>query len=484
MGNELRPYQVQGINRIFDSWRNNNRSVLFQMPTGTGKTVLFSEIVKRGYEQNRKVLIVVHRIELVEQIGSKLQEMNVKVGYIISGKPADPSCIVQVASVQTLLNREYPEANLIVIDECHHAKAESYTKLWAIYPDAKFLGVTATPVRLSGEGFDDCFDDLIVSMSVQEFIKQGYLVPVSHFVGGSPDLAGVKERQGDYVTKVLSQVMMDNSVMTNLIDSYLQKANGKSTIVFAVDVEHSKEIVERYKAAGVVAVHIDAKTPTEERKKILLDFKEKKIQVISNVEIITEGFDFPECEAIQLARPTKSLSLYLQMVGRVMRTAKNKTQGLVLDNASLWLEHGLTNIERQWSLKGRAKNKKSNDENREIGIDNDGIIRIISRNRPMEVQGLELYSLTEEFERLLDFEAHLITAIEKKHKLVSAYLRYMTNLEKKGVIITEEEFTYIQKRLDRHNTSKEVEDAYKYHPSYWHWRKKELAERNLIIFRK
>lgn len=328
------------------------------MPTGTGKTVLFSQIVKLGFDNNRRILIVVHRKELVEQITEKLTARNVPVGHIVAGMKADYTQTVQVASIQTLSRREHPEANLIIIDECHHAKAETYKKLWNIYPGAKFLGVTATPVRLSGEGFDDLFDELIVSMPTQKFIEQGYLCPVTHLVCSNPNLSAVNQKQGDYVTKMLSGVMMDNSIMSDLIESYKEKSLGKTAIIFAVDVEHSQSIVKRYNEENISAAHIDATTPKSERASILNDFKAGKIKVVSNVEIITEGFDFPECEVVQLARPSKSLSLYLQMVGRVMRPSKNKKEGIILDNAGLWLEHGLSIVDRDWTLQSTKRKIK------------------------------------------------------------------------------------------------------------------------------
>ena len=297
----LRPYQIEGINKIFNQWtkwneqKENKRSILFQMPTGTGKTVLFNEIVKRGFEKERKILIVVHRIELVEQITKKLSEKRIAVGHITAGTTVDYSKIVQVASIQTLSRREYsPEAHLIIIDECHHAKAATYKQLWEIYPDAKILGVTATPYRLSGEGFEDLFDELITSMPVNKFIEQKYLVPITHYACASPNLTKVKKSKGDYVTKILSDLMLDNTIMSDVVDSYIENCKDKSTIVFAVDVEHSKGIAERFKKAGILAEHIDAKTPKEQRQQILNDFRSGKIKVVCNVEIITEGFDFPE----------------------------------------------------------------------------------------------------------------------------------------------------------------------------------------------
>jgi superfamily II DNA or RNA helicase len=443
----LRPYQNEGIQKIFNSWRSGVRSVLFQMPTGTGKTVLFSEIVRRGYKADKKILIVVHRKELVDQITDKLRSVDVDLGEIIAGKNTDYSKIIQVASIQTLSRRQHPDANLIIIDECHHSKAETYKKLWEIYPQAKFLGVTATPIRLSGEGFDDLFDELIESPPVSFFIENKFLVPIKQLVCSHPNLADVKKRQGDYVTAQLSGIMLNAGLMSNLIESYINHARGKSTIVFAVDVEHSTSIAERYNEAGVKAAHIDASTTKAERDSILLQFKQKKIQVVSNVEIITEGFDFPECEAVQLARPTKSLALYLQMVGRIMRPAKGKDLGYVLDNAGLWLEHGLATIDRTWSLTGARK--KTNTYSGEIAMDEDGVVREVNRYRPQEVEGLELIPVTVELERLLSFEYHLKEAKSHNYKMLYAYNKYQDILKSQNAQMSSFELDYIKKRFSK-----------------------------------
>lgn len=470
---EFRQYQENGIRDIFNKWKEGKRSILFQMPTGTGKTILFNKIVKMGYEKKRKVLIVVHRIELVEQITNKLRRKGVDVGQIIAGEKADYTKIVQVASIQTLSRREHPEANLIIIDECHHSKANIYKKLWKIYPDAKFLGVTATPYRLSGEGFDDLFDDLIVTMSISEFIRQGFLVDVTHYSCSTPDLSGVKYRKGDYAEEMLSMVMLDNSIMKDLIESYNEICPEKSAIIFAVDIKHSTEIVQRFKATGITAEHIDAKTPKDEREKILNDFKNKKIKVVSNVNIITEGFDFPECEAVILARPTKSLSLYLQMVGRVMRKAKDKKEGIILDNAGLWLEHGLSIIDREWSLYPVKKKRKKEFSENEIAIDKEGIIRRVNKFRPTEVKNMKLVPVSVALKRLLYFEILVSNAKFKGLKLHNAYYDYRRYVEKEGLTITQEEFDYIKKRLSYLSTLVEPDKAIK--QGFWYYREKELT---------
>jgi superfamily II DNA or RNA helicase len=445
---ELRSYQTEGIRKIFEAWdpkRLNLKNILFQMPTGTGKTTVFSEIVRKAKLKNKKVLIVVHRLELVEQISNRLSEFNVDVGIISAKQKADPKHDIQVATIQTLSRRIYPPADIVIIDECHHSKANTYKLLWEIYPEARFLGVTATPARINGEGFCDLFDILISSGKLSFFFENDYLVRIKHLVGSIPDLSKVKQRMRDYDIEMLRNVMLDNSLMVNLIESYNKFAKGKKTIVFAVDVLHSKEIVQKYLYAGIPAAHVDATTPINERKDILNKFKSGKILVLSNVDIVSEGFDVPDCEAVQLARPTKSLVLYLQQVGRCMRPSTGKKHGLILDNAGLWLEHGLSHIDRDWSLEGIKKTKKHSETKNMVLFDDEGIIRKISR--PDEAEGLELTELTKELERLITFESYLIIAISNGHKLSSAVYKYKEFLLSHRIEMSDEEELYCGKRL-------------------------------------
>lgn len=446
---ELRPYQKEGIRNIFEAWdpkRLNLKNILFQMPTGTGKTTVFSEIVRKAKLKNKKVLIVVHRLELVEQITDKLLEFKVDVGIISAKQKTNPEHDIQIATIQTLSRRVYPPADIVIIDECHHSKANTYKMLWKIYPEARFLGVTATPARINGEGFCDLFEKLISLGKLSFFFEHEYLARMKHLVGSIPDLSKVKQRMKDYDIEMLRNVMLENSLMANLIESYNKFAKGKKTIVFAVDVLHSKEIVERYLNAGISAAHVDATTNKDERKNILNKFKSGEILVLSNVDIISEGFDVPDCEAVQLARPTKSLVLYLQQVGRCMRPSKGKEYGLILDNAGLWLEHGLSYIDRDWSLEGIKKTKKHHSELKDIVFfDEEGIIRRI--NKPDEAEGLELTELTKELERLITFESYLRIAISQEYKLPWAVIKYKEFLISHLIEMSNEEEFYCRKRL-------------------------------------
>ncbi len=450
---ELRPYQTNAIRQIFKAWALKPegldlRNVLFQMPTGTGKTTLFSEIVRKAELKQKKVLIVVHRLELVEQIVERLQHFDIAAGVIVAGKKIDAEKNVQVASIQTLTRRVFPLADLVIIDECHHSKAASYRKLWEIYPDARFLGVTATPIRLNREGFDDLFDILIPAGQISDFVNHGYLVKSKHLVVSNPDVSHVKKSKGDYDMMSLKGVMLNNSLMANLIDSYIKHASGKKIIVFAVDVEHSKKIVARYIEAGIDAMHIDATTPKNERAAIMAKFRSGDIKVLSNVDIVSEGFDVPDCDGVQLARPTKSLGLYLQQVGRCLRPnpATHKEYGLVLDNAGLWLEHGLAGINRLWTLKGEKQQAKKKEFGFQVaGFDNEGIVREI--NSPTEAEGLELREMTEEIKQLVVFESMLIAAQGMGYKDLFAYYSFVKYLQKNEFPVTKIVLEYCKKRF-------------------------------------
>jgi len=472
----LRQYQNDGIHKINEKWDEGIRSILFQSPSGTGKTVLFSEIARQCYTNDRKILIVVHRKELVEQAKDKLFNNGVDAGIIMSGVLADYTKSVQIASIQTLMKRERPDAEFIIIDEAHHAKATTYRKLWDMYPNAKFLGLTATPIRLNGEGFEDIFDELIVSDSIQKFISGGFLVPVDHYVGSIPELSRVKLRGGDYENFPLSIQMMKKNILADLVSTYKDKCHEKSAIVFAVNIEHSNQIVALYNKNGISAAHIDATTSTKERERIILDFKNKKIQVVSNVEIITEGFDFPECEVVQLARPTKSLSLYLQMVGRVLRPSEGKSRGLVLDHANLWLEHGLSIIDRNWSLIGLGKQKKVEIEIKVCAMKENGDLKKVYLDNLPELKGLKLVPLTDEYRRSLIFQGKLWFAIRKNLKLLYAYNFYKDNLKEKGLNITKNEFEYMKKQLNRFNEFVKVEN--RFNTGFWFHESRNLGFTN------
>lgn len=367
----LRDYQKENKQKVYEAWSQSN-SVMLQMPTGTGKTRLFVSIIKDfirfGIEQHTdiNVLILVHRIELIEQINEVLnQKYDLKHGIIHSGTIESPELQIQLASVQTLSKRMSRWSgkffDLIVIDEAHHVTAESYQNILNAFPEAKLLGVTATPVRLNGQGFSDTFDELIVSPSIQEFINQGFLSEYNYFsVGRSSfiqkEIDGIKKfYQGDYAQSELVRVCDTDKIRAQVIDTYLKFANGKKGIVYTINKEHNHHLCEKFNENGIAAIAIDSDTPPYLRKHYIEQFRAGSLKIICNVNIFTEGFDCPDIEFIQLARPTKSLALYLQQIGRGLRVSEKKDKTIFLDNVGLYNRFSFPSSRRKWKYHFEGK---------------------------------------------------------------------------------------------------------------------------------
>lgn len=355
----LRPYQIESKKRIYELYRNGVNNVLLQLPTGAGKTILFSSIIKDGFENDRRTLVLAHRGELINQAADKLYKgYGINSGIIKSKVEKNYDRNVQVASVNTLINRldEVGTFNLIIIDEAHHTQeGNSYgtiiKSLRDNNPNMKILGVTATPIRSSGGGFEGVFDELIIGISINELIEQGYLTPPKYYVA-PVDLSDIKITAGDYNNKDLQEKYIARVPPISLVNNYIKVANGLKTIGFAANVEHSKDIVDCYNQFGIPAIHVDGTTPSDQRDNAIKLFQKGEIQVLYNVGVFDEGFDLPAIEAVQLARPSKSLIKYMQMVGRALRPANGKSHALVLDHAGLVTEHSPVEYKRNWSLKG------------------------------------------------------------------------------------------------------------------------------------
>ena len=344
----LRDYQQEMKVRLFEEWELH-RNVMVQMPTGTGKTHLLTAVVREFlHRSDTRVWIVAHRRELVEQIEETVSRYGIK----------KEDGTVKVMSIQWLSrNRKEAdrEPDLIVIDEAHHALAETYRELWDRYPDARKLGMTATPCRLNGKGFTGLFDTLITSWSIEEFIGKGWL-SVFDYVSIRANskeqrlIDTLKKRgaDGDYQVKEMNEVLNRQSGIGRLYESLERYAAGKKGIVYAVSIAHARQIATYYTAHGMRAVAIDSKTPAPERKKQVEEFRQGRIKVLVNVDIFSEGFDCPDVEFIQLARPTLSLAKYLQQVGRGLRKSSDKESCILIDNVGLYRIFGLPTRNRDW----------------------------------------------------------------------------------------------------------------------------------------
>ena len=365
----LRDYQIDICSRVSEAFEHH-RSVMVQMPTGTGKTVVLAELVKRLKMKNEglKILIVAHRRELVEQIKATIKRMKMD------------SRNITVESIQTISRRIDALdfiPSLVVIDEAHHALAKTYKMMWDAWPDARFLGLTATPCRLNGKGFTDLFDVLVQSWDIPTFIKEKWLSTYD-FVSIKSD--GVTQRlidslqkrgaDGDYQNKEMDMLLNKRPSIERLYQSFEEYGKDRKGIVYAINISHAKKIMELYQEHGIKAVAIDSKTPAAQRQADIEAFKNGDIQVLVNVDIFSEGFDCPDVEFVQLARPTLSLAKYLQMVGRGLRVAKGKKNCVIIDNVGLYRVFGLPSQVWNWNamFEGKLKvgKKKETPKEREF----------------------------------------------------------------------------------------------------------------------
>ena len=355
-----------------------HRSVMAQMPTGTGKTYLLTAVIDSFVSNNpmEKVWIVAHRRELVSQIDETVRKFH---SYSASNTSSLLSS-VKAVSIQWL-SKHYDEIEeepgMIVIDEAHHALAKTYKEMWERFPKAKFLGLTATPCRLNGKGFTDLFDVLVQSWSVPEFISKGRLATYD-FVSIKSD--GMTQRlidslqkrgaDGDYQNKEMDMLLNKKPSIERLYRSLEEFGKDRKGIVYAINISHAQKITKLYQEHGVKAIAIDSKTPATERQQDIEAFKKGDIQVLVNVDIFSEGFDCPDVEFVQLARPTLSLAKYLQMVGRGLRVAKGKKNCVIIDNVGLYRVFGLPSQVWNWKAtfegKLRYSRKKETPKDREF----------------------------------------------------------------------------------------------------------------------
>lgn len=354
----LRPYQSTDLARILAAMRSR-RAVLYALPTGAGKTVVAVAAISAFLAAGKRVLFVAHRRELVNQARARLLAAGLppeSVGVVMaSDRRARPGAPVQVASVQTLARREMPAFDVAVIDEAHHAAGKSYRRILATAH--RTLGLTATPSRLDGQPLRDSFSKLITGPTTSELVASGFLAQARTWTVEDamlPDVSGVGVGHGDYRVGELDAATNRPVLVGNLVEHWTAHADGRATLVFATSVAHSKSIRAEFAAAGIRAEHIDAKTPDDVRDTITTRLESGETQVVTNCGIWLEGWDLPQIKCVVLARPTKSLGLYLQMVGRCVRPWRD-IDPIVLDHAGNAVAHGLPQTDREWSLEAKAK---------------------------------------------------------------------------------------------------------------------------------
>lgn len=457
---------------------DGNRRFLLGDFTVTHNTVMFNHIAALCVQKQKRVLIIADRQELIMQACNRLFKAHgIHAGIIMSEVPPAYHLPVQVASIQTLNRRSFPpDIDLVIIDECRGSVSPSYADVFGHYKDSFFLGVDATPIRTNGQGFDHIYQALVTGPSIKEMEASGSLVPASVKVNplNQMQLSSLKVVAGDYDEGELAKFMMGEQVMAGLVSSKQKYAPGEKTICFAVNIPHSKAIVEKYKKAGIKAAHVDGSFSSYERKRVFKSFEHGDVEVLVNVGIATYGYDNPAITCVQLARPTKSLALYLQMVGRGARPhtfedGTKKQYYTLLDHANCRIEHGAPNADRKWSLKGKAKGKKKDtkEEKKIKLIFGDGKEKVVPiREIPQDIEGITLVDMSDaeldQMKRQSDFDKINDRRIRSGYQPMWAYFRYIQEVPN----YTLQDLEYIAKRLN-----------FKYGWAHHKWKEKQEREK-------
>lgn len=343
----LHPYQQKLVDETRSRLKQGYKAVLIQSPAGSGKSVVISEVARLTVRKGGIVLFMVHRKELVNQIRDSFVENEVDL----------TKCVIQTVGKIANRLRVLPKPTLIICDETHHSLAKTYRKIYDFYSDVPRLGYSATPWRLNGKGLHDVYQTMILGPSIDWLIENHYLAPYKYFsVKLVNDEKLKKSSTGDYTAKSMDDAV-GRTIFGDVVKTYQEKTPGQQAIVYAHSVEFSKEVAEAFRQAGISAEHADAKTPTADREKIMADFKSGELKVLCNVDLISEGFNVPDCSVVIMLRPTESLVLYIQQSMRSMRYRPNKV-ATVIDHVANYTRFGLPDDEHTWTLDDRKKRKK------------------------------------------------------------------------------------------------------------------------------
>lgn len=353
----LRLYQLKAIDDLRAAYRAGHRAPVLVAPTGSGKTHTAAVIIRDALAKGRTVWFLAHLREILDATSAKLTAERIEHGFIMAGRPDAPDLPVQVVMVQTAARRlgRYPQPDLIVIDECHLAVANTYQRVITDAGRPYLLGLTATPVRLDGRGLGEMFDVIVPSCTTAELIGQQLLVPIRYFAPSRPDLKGVRLVAGEYVQGLLADRMNRPSITGDAIEHYRRLAHGRPAVAFATSIKHAHDVADQFCQAGYRAVAIGGHTPETKRREALHGLNAGDLDVVVNCQLWVAGVDAPGIGAVILLAPTKSLTKYLQSIGRGMRIAAGKRELIVLDHAGNAFEHGLPTEPRDWTLEGARK---------------------------------------------------------------------------------------------------------------------------------
>lgn len=348
MAVQLRPYQVNALQKTAQSFTQGYKHPCVVIGCGGGKTCLASFICDTAQRKGQNVLFLVHRKELLDQTLSTFDFCGIERKTI------------QVGMVKTVANHpeRYPKFHTIIVDEAHLSITPTYQKIVEAYPDAYIIGLTGSPVRLDGRPLNKIYDTLILGPQTRELISKGYLAPYRYYAPSVADLSALKRKGSDFNTEQATDILSTKEVYGDVLKHYAALAGGKKTICYCSSIRHSKEMAQRFCEAGYAAVHFDGDTPKTERTKIISGFRAGKIQILCNVDLIGEGLDVPDCECCILLRPTMSVSLFIQQSNRALRYMPEKT-AVILDHVGNVLRHGLPDEHRHWTLDGGMQKRQT-----------------------------------------------------------------------------------------------------------------------------
>lgn len=350
---ELRPYQQDLVNKIRQAICSGSNRVCAVLGCGGGKSVIIATIAKAATDRGNRVLFLVHRKELTAQISRTMAAMGV-----------DPFLctvsMVQTMSRQKTLARTIPPA-LIIVDEAHHSLAAGYLRIFDYFSQATVVGFTATPQRMGDGGLGKVFQQLVESVSTKWLIENHYLTPYHLYSVPLTEVTGIHTRHGDYDQGEIAKLMDKGAIFGGTVASWLQQAKDKKTIVYCASIKTSQATAAAFRRQGISAAHLDGSTPKAERERIVQQFRDGKILVLCNVDLFGEGFDVPDCEVVQLLRPTKSLTLFIQQSMRPMRINPQNPQkeAIILDHVGNYTRHGFPDDDHDWNLEAKKKKKQA-----------------------------------------------------------------------------------------------------------------------------
>lgn len=357
----LRPRQHQALADLRAAYKAGFRAPILVAPTGFGKTHTAAEIIRSAIEKGRTVWFLAHLREILFATSAKLRDEGIDHCYIMAGMPERPDAPVQIVMVQTAARRlgRYAQPGLVIIDECHLAAADTYGKVIEAAGRPLLLGLTATPTRLDGKGLRGVFDTIVPTCGTADLIGEGLLAPIRYFAPSRPDLTGVRTQAGEYLAADLAEVMDKPSITGDAVAHFARLAQGRTAIVFCINVDHAQHTAATFTAAGYRAAVLHGGTPQDERDDILRQLGTGEIQVVANCQLLVAGVDVPSVGCVIQLAPTKSLTKYLQSIGRGLRTAPGKTDLVVLDHAGNAYQHGLPTEAREWGLEGVKRRSRA-----------------------------------------------------------------------------------------------------------------------------